>query len=105
MIAQIYFTSYAHLKKDVFHEGYNGKKLGFGETLLAAGIACVYFLSSFVFRETHFFPSGMPAAYLVTPAGPCAVYILVSCTSNITADNRCFKDSSTSRAANRTISL
>ena len=46
----IYFTAYAHLKTDVFREGHNGKKLGFGETLMAAGIA------------------GMPAAYLTTPA-------------------------------------
>ena len=46
----IYFTSYAHLKKDVFREGENGKKLSFVETLTAAGIA------------------GMPAAYLTTPA-------------------------------------
>lgn len=46
----IYFPAYAHLKKDVFNEGYHGKKLGFGETLLSAGIA------------------GMPAAYLATPA-------------------------------------
>ncbi|CCA67158.1 probable mitochondrial carrier protein ARALAR1 [Serendipita indica DSM 11827] len=46
----IYFTAYAHLKKDVFHEGHNNKKLSFGETLAAAGIA------------------GMPAAYLTTPA-------------------------------------
>lgn len=46
----IYFPAYAHLKKDVFNEGYHGKKLTFGETLLAAGIA------------------GMPAAYLATPA-------------------------------------
>ncbi|KAF8594747.1 mitochondrial carrier [Ceratobasidium sp. AG-I] len=46
----IYFPAYAHMKKDVFGEGYNGKQLGFGETLLSAGIA------------------GMPAAYLSTPA-------------------------------------
>ncbi|KAH7339000.1 mitochondrial carrier domain-containing protein [Rhizoctonia solani] len=46
----IYFPAYAHLKKDIFNEGYHGKKLTFGETLLAAGIA------------------GMPAAYLATPA-------------------------------------
>lgn len=46
----IYFPAYAHMKSDFFGEGYNGKKLGFGETLLAAGIA------------------GMPAAYLATPA-------------------------------------
>jgi len=46
----IYFTSYSHLKSDVFHEGYNGKRLSFLETLGAAAIA------------------GMPAAYLTTPA-------------------------------------
>ncbi|KAF8078970.1 mitochondrial carrier domain-containing protein [Lyophyllum atratum] len=46
----IYFPAYWHLKKDVFHEGYNGKQLSFLETLGAAGIA------------------GMPAAYLTTPA-------------------------------------
>jgi len=46
----IYFTSYSHLKSDVFHEGYNGKRLSFMETLGAAAIA------------------GMPAAYLTTPA-------------------------------------
>ncbi|KAF8808133.1 mitochondrial carrier [Phlegmacium glaucopus] len=46
----IYFTAYSHLKSDVFHEGYNGKRLSFLETLGAAAIA------------------GMPAAYLTTPA-------------------------------------
>ncbi|KAJ7597398.1 mitochondrial inner membrane protein [Mycena floridula] len=46
----IYFPAYGHLKKDIFHEGYNGKQLSFLETLGAAGIA------------------GMPAAYLTTPA-------------------------------------
>jgi len=46
----IYFTAYNHLKKDYFGEGKNGKKLGYGETLLAASIA------------------GMPSAYLTTPA-------------------------------------
>ncbi|KAJ6520104.1 mitochondrial inner membrane protein [Mycena sanguinolenta] len=46
----IYFPTYGHLKKDVFHEGYNGKELSFVELLLSAGIA------------------GMPAAYLTTPA-------------------------------------
>lgn len=46
----IYFTAYAHLKKDFFGEGKRGKVLSFGELLLAAGIA------------------GMPAAYLTTPA-------------------------------------
>ncbi|KAH7104873.1 mitochondrial carrier [Auriculariales sp. MPI-PUGE-AT-0066] len=35
----IYFPAYAHLKRDIFREGYNGKKLGFWETLAAAGIA------------------------------------------------------------------
>ncbi|KAL1408030.1 mitochondrial aspartate-glutamate transporter agc1 [Vanrija albida] len=48
--SMIYFTAYAHLKKDIFSEGHRGKQLSFGELLLAAGIA------------------GMPAAYLTTPA-------------------------------------
>jgi hypothetical protein len=42
-------TGYAHLKKDVFHEGKQGKILSTGELLLAAGTA------------------GMPAAALTTP--------------------------------------
>ncbi|KIM70297.1 hypothetical protein SCLCIDRAFT_12828 [Scleroderma citrinum Foug A] len=46
----IYFPAYSHLKKDIFHEGYNGKQLSFLETLGSAAIA------------------GMPAAYLTTPA-------------------------------------
>ncbi|KAI0046609.1 mitochondrial carrier [Auriscalpium vulgare] len=46
----IYFPAYAHLKKDVFNEGYHGKRLSFLETLTSAAIA------------------GMPAAYLTTPA-------------------------------------
>ncbi|KAF8665365.1 hypothetical protein AX16_000384 [Volvariella volvacea WC 439] len=46
----IYFPAYAHLKKDLFQEGYNGKQLSFLETLASAAIA------------------GMPAAYLTTPA-------------------------------------
>ena len=46
----IYFPAYAHLKKDTFGEGRNGKKLGFGEMLASAAIA------------------GMPAAFLTTPA-------------------------------------
>ncbi|GAC98922.1 hypothetical protein PHSY_006517 [Pseudozyma hubeiensis SY62] len=46
----IYFPAYAHLKKDTFHEGKDGKKLGFGEMLASAAIA------------------GMPAAFLTTPA-------------------------------------
>ncbi|GHJ87567.1 hypothetical protein NliqN6_3969 [Naganishia liquefaciens] len=47
--SMIYFTAYAHLKKDFFGEGRNGKQLSFGELLLAASIA------------------GMPSAYLTTP--------------------------------------
>ncbi|KAL2918808.1 mitochondrial aspartate-glutamate transporter agc1 [Polyrhizophydium stewartii] len=46
----IYFPVYAHLKKDLFHEGKNGKKLSVVELLTAGALA------------------GMPAAYLVTPA-------------------------------------
>ncbi|RPD65102.1 mitochondrial carrier [Lentinus tigrinus ALCF2SS1-6] len=46
----IYFPAYAHLKKDVFNEGYNGKQLSFFETLTSAAVA------------------GMPAAYFTTPA-------------------------------------
>nr|GAT57466.1 mitochondrial inner membrane protein [Mycena chlorophos] len=46
----IYFPTYGHLKKDLFHEGHNGKELSFLELLASAGIA------------------GMPAAYLTTPA-------------------------------------
>lgn len=46
----IYFPAYSHLKSDLFHEGRNGKKLSFLETLGAAAMA------------------GMPAAYLTTPA-------------------------------------
>ncbi|TDL28085.1 mitochondrial carrier [Rickenella mellea] len=46
----IYFPAYNHMKRDIFHEGYNNKKLGFVETLTAAAVA------------------GMPAAYLTTPA-------------------------------------
>lgn len=37
----IYFPAYSHLKKDVFHEGYHGKRLSVLETLAAAGIAYV----------------------------------------------------------------
>ncbi|KAI0718952.1 mitochondrial carrier [Cerioporus squamosus] len=46
----IYFPAYAHLKKDIFNEGYNGKQLSFFETLTSAAVA------------------GMPAAYFTTPA-------------------------------------
>ncbi|KAH9982982.1 mitochondrial carrier [Lactifluus volemus] len=35
----IYFPAYAHLKKDLFHEGYHGKSLSFLETLSSAAIA------------------------------------------------------------------
>jgi len=35
----IYFPAYWHFKKDLFGEGYNGKKLSFWETLSAAAIA------------------------------------------------------------------
>lgn len=43
----IYFPAYWHLKKDLFNEGYNGKKLSFGETLSAAALA-------FVFSSTYY---------------------------------------------------
>lgn len=46
----IYFPAYAHLKKDTFREGVNGKKLSFSEMLASASIA------------------GMPSAFLTTPA-------------------------------------
>lgn len=35
----IYFPAYWHLKKDLYGEGYNGKKLSFWETLSAAAMA------------------------------------------------------------------
>lgn len=65
----IYFPAYSHLKKDVFREGHNGKHLSFLETLAAAGIAYVPFLDVFS-NDLSFVASGMPAAYLTTPAGP-----------------------------------
>lgn len=46
----IYFTVYSHLKKDLFHEGRNGKRLSPLELLSAGALA------------------GMPAAYFATPA-------------------------------------
>ena len=50
----IYFTTYSHLRKDVFHEGYNGKQLSFLETLGAAGIAYVlYFFCGW--QQSDFF--------------------------------------------------
>lgn len=48
--SSIYFPCYSHLKKDLFHEGKDGKKLSMIELLLSGSIA------------------GIPAAYLVTPA-------------------------------------
>ena len=35
----IYFPVYNHMKKDIYQEGYNGKKLSFMETLISAGVA------------------------------------------------------------------
>ena len=37
----IYFTAYNHMKKDVYHEGYNNKRLNFIETLTSAAVAYV----------------------------------------------------------------
>jgi solute carrier family 25 (mitochondrial aspartate/glutamate transporter), member 12/13 len=48
--SMIYFTAYSHLKKDLFHEGVNNKRLSALELLSAGAMA------------------GMPAAYLATPA-------------------------------------
>lgn len=64
----IYFPTYSHLKKDVFHEGYNGKQLNFLETLGSAAIASValLYICCLLLIQTN---SGMPAAYLATPAG------------------------------------
>ena len=46
----IYFSVYSHLKKDLFNEGRDGKRLGLGELLISGAVA------------------GMPAAYFTTPA-------------------------------------
>jgi len=46
----IYFPVYANLKKNLFNEGVDGKKLSIPELLISGATA------------------GMPAAYLVTPA-------------------------------------
>lgn len=35
----IYFPVYNHMKRDVYQEGYNGKKLSFVETLVSAAVA------------------------------------------------------------------
>lgn len=65
----IYFPSYWHLKKDLYHEGYNGKKLSFWETLSAAAIASVSDLGVTMHSLTsQLICRGMPAAYLTTPA-------------------------------------
>ena len=48
----IYFPAYSHLKKDVFHEGYNGKHLSFLETLASAAIAYVPTLNLFKMANT-----------------------------------------------------
>lgn len=73
----IYFTAYAHLKKDIFREGENGKTLSFMQTLTAAGIAGASMSSCFnlppLWHSLMMYvafanPTGMPAAYLTTPA-------------------------------------
>ena len=43
--AAIYFPVFAHLKKDLFHEGHNGRRLSFWETLAAASMAYVISLN------------------------------------------------------------
>lgn len=48
--SMIYFTSYSHIKRDIFQEGVNNKKLSALELLSAGAMA------------------GMPAAYFATPA-------------------------------------
>ncbi|UOH80245.1 hypothetical protein LQV05_002896 [Cryptococcus neoformans] len=53
--SMIYFTAYAHLKKDVFREGYHGKVLSFGELLLAAGIAGMPAAYMWVYTQSHDF--------------------------------------------------
>ena len=49
----IYFTAYNHMKKDVYQEGYNGKKLGFLETLISASVAYVNGFPSLSSRVLH----------------------------------------------------
>ncbi|KAJ3065055.1 mitochondrial aspartate-glutamate transporter agc1 [Podochytrium sp. JEL0797] len=65
----IYFPVYAHLKKDVFHEGKNGKKLSVGELLVSGAVA------------------GIPAAYLVTPADVIKTRLQVAARSGDTVYN------------------
>ncbi|KAJ3058658.1 mitochondrial aspartate-glutamate transporter agc1, partial [Rhizoclosmatium hyalinum] len=68
----IYFPVYAHLKKDVFHEGKDGKKLAIGELLVSGAIA------------------GIPAAYLVTPADVIKTRLQVAARSGETTYNGLF---------------
>ncbi|KAJ3091857.1 mitochondrial aspartate-glutamate transporter agc1, partial [Physocladia obscura] len=65
----IYFPVYAHLKKDIFHEGKSGKKLSIGELLISGAIA------------------GIPAAYLVTPADVIKTRLQVAARSGETTYN------------------
>lgn len=44
----IYFPAYSHLKKDVFNEGYHGKRLSFLETLTSAAIAYAHSFTSMI---------------------------------------------------------
>ncbi|CAG8519398.1 15502_t:CDS:2 [Acaulospora colombiana] len=64
----IYFSSYSHIKKDVFGEGPD-KKLGIGELLFAGAAA------------------GMPAAYLTTPADVIKTRLQVEAREGQTAYN------------------
>jgi len=48
--SMIYFTTYSHIKKDIFQDGVNDKRLSAFELLLSGAL------------------SGIPAAFLVTPA-------------------------------------
>lgn len=56
----IYFPSYWHLKKDVFHEGYNGKQLSFFETLGSAALAYVV-----LYAFSHMLIDGVTGACLL----------------------------------------
>ena len=61
----IYFPAYAHLKKDIFNEGYNGKRLTFLETLAAAGIAYVSRFVLFLYDSSSLV---LVDLVLITPA-------------------------------------
>ena len=63
----IYFPAYAHLKKDIFQEGYNGKRLSFFETLASAAIAYVLF---------HIISKNISVAQ---PSRPCVAVFLCFC--------------------------